>query len=318
MNWKLSIVVPCYNEEKRIRPLLESLKAQTVKPEVLFVDGGSTDGTTKLIEELIKTNRNIRLLRETEHRSPANARNIGIKAATGNLLRIMNADAVFEKDYTKKVIEAFRQNPDADDIDFKHEPLISKTTNAFQKALFLKDEVYGYALNGQLHSITKTELQRKIGYYDPKLGFGEDRCVERHGFQKHKFKRVVAKEKIGMSQLSYTTFYAFFVRCLWYGRTIPIYLKKERTDWPILLYYLISVLTIPLIFLFLVHPIFSVTLTLILAAVFSYGLWRVLKIVCIGYCCKELVMIPFLEVAELIGIGLGFFQYILGNRTVGR
>ena len=52
---KVSIVIPCYNEEKNI-PLILS-KFQTVieaeELEVILVDNGSTDGTSKLLNDII-------------------------------------------------------------------------------------------------------------------------------------------------------------------------------------------------------------------------------------------------------------------------
>ena len=42
---KLSIVIPVYNEQARLGDCIKYLESQTVKPEVIFVDGGSRDNT---------------------------------------------------------------------------------------------------------------------------------------------------------------------------------------------------------------------------------------------------------------------------------
>nr|MBP7403078.1 glycosyltransferase family 2 protein [Clostridia bacterium] len=45
----LSVIIPAYNEELRLPPLLESLRAQDVRPlEILVVDDGSTDRTAEI------------------------------------------------------------------------------------------------------------------------------------------------------------------------------------------------------------------------------------------------------------------------------
>ena len=54
----LSIVVPVYNEEDNVRPLLEKIRAvcETIGDayEVLFVDDGSRDATFNVLSELCK------------------------------------------------------------------------------------------------------------------------------------------------------------------------------------------------------------------------------------------------------------------------
>lgn len=51
----VSVLVPCFNMEKRISRFLDSLFRQTYRElEVIFVDDGSTDGTAGLIKEFIK------------------------------------------------------------------------------------------------------------------------------------------------------------------------------------------------------------------------------------------------------------------------
>lgn len=325
----LSIIVPCYNEEKRIPPLLKSIEAQTVKPEAIFIDGGSTDKTAELVSAFAKRNKNIRLLRETGHkadlrsafageardfalqRSPANARNIGIKAATRNALVILNADAVLEKDYTKKIVNAFKEHPEADHVCFKHKPIVPKL-GFFRKAVFLRDEAVNYSGG---HGAMKTELQRKAGYYDPTLGFGEDRLIRRN-FAKLGFKSVNVDETIGMSQTSYVDFRGFFSRCIWYGRTIPRYIRKERV-WTLIAYYVLTIITIPLFFVAWLFPL-NAALSVLLAVPFFQGILRAVRIARLGFVSKSLILIPFLEVVSFLGIGLGFYQYLSGNRTIGR
>ena len=311
MKYKLSIVSPCYNEEKRISPFLKSLEAQTVKPEIIFVDGGSSDRTVEIIESFMRRNINMRLLKEAGSRSPANARNIGIKAATGNLLVVLNADSILEKDYTKKIVEGFTEHPDADAVTFNHKPILPKM-NVFERALFLRDEIYGYA--GK-HGAMKTAVQRKAGFYDPKLGFGEDRLIRR-AFAKMKIKTVHVDNEISMSQTSYPDIGGFFSRCLWYGRTLPMYLKKEMNT-SLAAFYALSIIFMPLLFLSWINPL-HIALLAVIAVPFLYGIFRSAVIIKKGYPSKALILLPFLEIISFVGIGAGFYQYLFGNRTIGR
>ena len=52
---KVSFITTVYNEEKDIRLFLDSLINQTYLPEeVIIVDGGSTDGTLKIIRDFFE------------------------------------------------------------------------------------------------------------------------------------------------------------------------------------------------------------------------------------------------------------------------
>ena len=57
------IIVPCFNEEKRldVRRFLELADAKDV--HLLFVDDGSSDGTAKVLGELVAKKTNIAFLR---------------------------------------------------------------------------------------------------------------------------------------------------------------------------------------------------------------------------------------------------------------
>ncbi len=48
---KISVIIPVYNEEKQVRSIMRQLGTADGRTEVIFVDGGSTDGTAALIEK---------------------------------------------------------------------------------------------------------------------------------------------------------------------------------------------------------------------------------------------------------------------------
>ncbi|MCX8205542.1 MAG: glycosyltransferase, partial [Candidatus Nezhaarchaeota archaeon] len=98
--------------------MVEGLFQQTYRPmEVIFVDGGSTDGTTDIIRALAERctsdGFSLRLLREEDYgalRSPANARNIGIMNAKGDYVIFFDADFSLNADLQviEKIVRKFK------------------------------------------------------------------------------------------------------------------------------------------------------------------------------------------------------------------
>lgn len=92
---KISIVVPCYNEEDNIEVFIKELKTTiskipNVDYEIIFVDDGSIDNTFSLIEKLNKKNKKIKLL--------SFSRNFGKEAAILAGLRMTSGDCAITID----------------------------------------------------------------------------------------------------------------------------------------------------------------------------------------------------------------------------
>ena len=51
---KLTIIVPCYNEKKTIKKIISKILKIKINKEIIIVDDGSTDGTTRIIKSEIK------------------------------------------------------------------------------------------------------------------------------------------------------------------------------------------------------------------------------------------------------------------------
>ena len=82
----LSIVVPAYNEERRLPETLPRIvsfvQAREYEAEVIVVDDGSTDGTAKVVEEIASEAPFVTLIRN-EHRGKGYAVRLGVLAARG-------------------------------------------------------------------------------------------------------------------------------------------------------------------------------------------------------------------------------------------
>lgn len=92
----LSIVIPAYNEARRLPPYLEAIRtyltARGMSYEILVVDDGSTDGTGAVVEETGRGEPSLRLLTLPRNRGKGCAVRTGILAARGALCLIADAD----------------------------------------------------------------------------------------------------------------------------------------------------------------------------------------------------------------------------------
>jgi glycosyltransferase involved in cell wall biosynthesis len=237
MNGELvSAVIPIKNEAKRVNTIVEGLYRQTYRPiEVVFVDGGSTDGTIEVIRETMErysTNDFIvRLLREGdfgELRSPANARNIGVINARGVYVCFFDADFDLRSDPEAigKVVGAFKGG--ADHVAIKYIP--SEHT-WIERNLALDDIVYYFNYDKPRHEVCCFTREVVLGnLFDPALGFGED-MEFLHRLSKLGIKRAVVDTTV---RRCYPHSIRDFLRQqLWYGRTWLRYARKACVNRPL-------------------------------------------------------------------------------------
>ena len=90
----ISVILPAFNEEKRIGRCIEALRLQTLRDfECITVDDGSTDSTAEAFERAVQGDQRFRLIR-TEHRGLSAARNVGLDAALGDIIFYADADDI--------------------------------------------------------------------------------------------------------------------------------------------------------------------------------------------------------------------------------
>lgn len=89
---KISIVMPVYNVEKYINISINSILSQTYKNfELLLIDDGSKDNCPKICDEFAQNDNRIRVIHK-ENGGLSDARNCGIKNATGDYIMFFDSD----------------------------------------------------------------------------------------------------------------------------------------------------------------------------------------------------------------------------------
>jgi glycosyltransferase involved in cell wall biosynthesis len=100
----ISVVVPVYNEEQFLRPCLDAIfRQQEPVHEVIVVDNGSGDGSLRVLDEYAGR---VTLLRESR-RGVQHARNLGLDAASGDVIGRIDADTRLAPGWSRAVRETF-------------------------------------------------------------------------------------------------------------------------------------------------------------------------------------------------------------------
>jgi glycosyltransferase involved in cell wall biosynthesis len=117
---RFSIIIPAHNEEEVIEKCLRALLNQTKTAyEIIVVDDGSTDNTSKIVKEFERKSKKIKInsLKGGEGGSAAASRNKGSEKASGDFLIFVDADQIAEKKFLEK-IQKFLKKEDVDATDY--------------------------------------------------------------------------------------------------------------------------------------------------------------------------------------------------------
>ncbi len=106
--YSLSIIIPAYNEQESIEDTIKSVFNSSYKGiiEVIAVNDGSSDNTKKIIKDLTKKYKKLKLL-DKKNSGKADSINQALKIAKGELVAIVDADSYPEKDSISKMIGFF-------------------------------------------------------------------------------------------------------------------------------------------------------------------------------------------------------------------
>lgn len=103
---KVSVVIPVYNEEKRIKNCLDSLLKQSQKPdEIIVVDNNSTDNTVSIAKKY----KEVKVIFEKKQ-GITPTRNKGFDTAKYEIIARCDADSILPNNWVKKIKEVFSKN----------------------------------------------------------------------------------------------------------------------------------------------------------------------------------------------------------------
>jgi succinoglycan biosynthesis protein ExoA len=109
----VSVVIPCFNEQQFISAVLNNL-ANQYQPdnyEILVVDGRSTDRTRQVIQEFAKNNAELRIrVVDNPARNIPTALNLGIRAASGEIIVRMDAHSIPSPGYVRRCVQLLSED----------------------------------------------------------------------------------------------------------------------------------------------------------------------------------------------------------------
>ncbi len=129
----VSVIVPVYNGGPDFARCLESLRALSPAPaEIIVIDDGSTDGSDCAAQHPAVT-----LLRTGRRLGPAAARNLGARAARGDLLFFVDADVTVPQAALDIVLHVFREAPEVDAVigSYDDAPAVSHLLSQYKNLL---------------------------------------------------------------------------------------------------------------------------------------------------------------------------------------
>lgn len=108
----VSVIVPCYNQDKYLAEALDSVLAQTFADwEIVIVDDGSTDKSADIAKEYAKKDARIHYIYQ-QNAGPSAARNHGVRASRGKYLQFLDGDNKLTERCIEYGVEHMESHPD--------------------------------------------------------------------------------------------------------------------------------------------------------------------------------------------------------------
>jgi succinoglycan biosynthesis protein ExoA len=185
----ISVVVPVRNESRFIRATLQQLLAQDYpcdRFEVIVVDGQSEDGTPSLAATLQRHWSNLRLLHNPRRLSSA-ARNLGIRAARGEYVVVVDGHCELETDqFLRHLAEAFERS--GADCVGRPQPLDVAHASTLQRAIaharasrlghhpdsHIYSDAEGFVPPQSVAVAYRRSIFARVGYFDESFDACED------------------------------------------------------------------------------------------------------------------------------------------------
>ena len=232
---QVSVFLPVYNEEPNLPPLHakldEALKTLDRTAEIIYVDDGSSDGSLRVLRDLARLDKRVRVVALKRNYGQTAAMAAGIDAAQGQVLIPMDADLqndpadiarLLEKlDEGYDVVSGWRKNRQDKVITRKIPSMLANRLISWIGGVPLHD--YGCTLKAyRLESLASVRLYGEMHRFIPILASWEGARVAEIPVAHHP--RTMGKSKYGLSRTFKVVFDLMTIKFMASYQTKPIYI----------------------------------------------------------------------------------------------
>jgi len=310
---KVTLVVPVRNEARTIKECAQSIMNQTYKGfEVIFVDGGSTDGTYEFLDRIRRDGQRVKVLSEPGI-GPGFGKSLGFKAGKGELLAHIDGDNIVPCDYLELCVKKLKDSSVAGvrpGLRFEYEDNLLGKALRLRRRLLFGDEPFA----SEYPTIYRRTVYDRAGGIDPRLIIGEDydlwvRLQKAAEELNQSF--VVEKSAVVRNRPKEGRINEIFWHSVWYGSgIISLLTRHPEVGSRFIAEPIFYPITICLLIAYIFHPTL-VFLLLPLVFVLRWGVffakrrnrirsWRELVL--------AMFMIPLIRVVESLGSFVGLVK----------
>nr|WP_309759704.1 glycosyltransferase family A protein [Flavobacterium sp.] len=171
---KISIVIPCFNNDNTIIETIESVMKQVYSSiEMIIVNDGSTDNSEKVITSYIESKKitNITLINQA-NAGPSKSRNNGAHIATGTYLMFLDADDLLAPTYIDSCIAKLERDKNLNIVYTEGEYFGAKKGKWNLPNFSIPNFLEANCI--PISAVIRNEVFKKVGGFDENLGYTED------------------------------------------------------------------------------------------------------------------------------------------------
>ena len=108
--FKLSVVIPVYNEEQWLREIVRRVEAVPIPKEIILVDDCSKDGTRAILMKEIEGRAGVKVIYHEKNQGKGAALRTGFKHATGDVVLVQDADLEYDPAEYPRLLQPILEN----------------------------------------------------------------------------------------------------------------------------------------------------------------------------------------------------------------